>query len=160
MAYISSPEFNDSRKRRRLRSSRRGHWMRARVVHPIGHNNGGQTVGRQRDRADDAVSHMNNIFDKNEKISMTNVPGFIAYRLTLNVWRRWQAKKSRCQNKLNGKLPDAIVETLKHPKQWQLDYQLEDTGPLGLYQEYSEMGTHEQTYILNNNVVVSSEFSK
>ncbi|XP_025191123.1 anoctamin-5-like [Melanaphis sacchari] len=59
--------------------------------------------------------------------------------LTLNVWRRWRAKESRRRNKLHGKLPDTIVETLRHPKQWQLDYQLEDTGSLGLYQEYSEM---------------------
>ncbi|XP_026815958.1 anoctamin-5-like [Rhopalosiphum maidis] len=59
--------------------------------------------------------------------------------LALNVWRRWRAKESRRRNKLHGKLPDTIVETLKHPKQWQLDYQLEDTGSLGLYQEYSEM---------------------
>jgi len=65
-------------------------------------------------------------------------------RLALNVWRRWRAKESRRQNKLNGKLPDTIVETLRHPKQWQLDYQLEDTGSLGLYQEYSEMGTNHR----------------
>lgn len=134
--------------------------MRARVVHPIGHNNGGQTVGRQRYRADDAVSYMNNMFGKNKNISITNAVNLIGCRLTLNVWRRWQAKESRRQNKLNGKLPDAIVETLRHPKQWQLDYQLEDTGPLGLYQEYSEMGTNEQTYILNNSVVFNSESSK
>jgi hypothetical protein len=63
-------------------------------------------------------------------------------RLALNVWRRWRAKESRRRKKLHGKLPDTIAETLKHPKQWQLDYQLEDTGPLGLYQEYSEMGTY------------------
>lgn len=61
-------------------------------------------------------------------------------RLALNVWRRWVAKESRRRKKMHGKLPDTIVETLKHPKQWQLDYQLDDTGPLGLYQEYSEMG--------------------
>eukprot|EP00102_Acyrthosiphon_pisum_P020071 XP_016657281.1 PREDICTED: anoctamin-2-like [Acyrthosiphon pisum] len=59
--------------------------------------------------------------------------------LALNVWRRWRAKESRRRNKLHGKLPDTTVETLRHPKQWQLDYQLEDTGSLGLYQEYSEM---------------------
>lgn len=64
----------------------------------------------------------------------------MTYRLTINVWRRWRAKESRRRKKLHGKLPDTVVETLKHPKQWQLDYQLEDTGPLGLYQEYSEMG--------------------
>jgi len=60
----------------------------------------------------------------------------------LNVWRRWRAKESRRRNKLHGKLPVTTVETLRHPKQWQLDYQLEDTGSLGLYQEYSEMGTN------------------
>ncbi|VVC37510.1 Anoctamin,Anoctamin, dimerisation domain [Cinara cedri] len=60
--------------------------------------------------------------------------------LASNVWRRWRAKENRRRDKLHGKLPDTNVETLRHPKQWQLDYQLEDTGPLGLYQEYSEMG--------------------
>lgn len=56
------------------------------------------------------------------------------------MWRRWRAKENRRRDKLDGKLRETNVETLKHPKQWQLDYQLEDTGPLGLYQEYSEMG--------------------
>jgi len=75
-------------------------------------------------------------------INVNIVVELMTRRLTLNVWRRWRAKESRRRNKLHGKLPDTTIETLRHPKQWQLDYQLEDTGPLGLYQEYSEMGTN------------------
>jgi len=80
-------------------------------------------------------------------VKLINVNNYIVVelmtrRLALNVWRRWRAKESRRRNKLHGKLPDTSIETLRHPKQWQLDYQLEDTGSLGLYQEYSEMGTN------------------
>ncbi|XP_050438605.1 anoctamin-2-like isoform X2 [Adelges cooleyi] len=56
--------------------------------------------------------------------------------LSLNLWRRWRAKVNRQKNMQDKKMD---VTTTVPAKQWQLDYQLEDTGSLGLYQEYSEM---------------------
>lgn len=50
-------------------------------------------------------------------------------------------------------MSEVISETIKHPKQWQLDYQLEDTGPMGLYQEYSEMGKSVLLYYTTMNYI-------
>ncbi|XP_050531471.1 anoctamin-7-like [Daktulosphaira vitifoliae] len=58
--------------------------------------------------------------------------------LSLNLWRRWRANMNR-RKVLKKKLSNATTSNIVSPKQWQLDYHLEDSGPLGLYQEYSEM---------------------
>lgn len=52
------PDAGAARQGGRVRPGGRGHRMRARAVHAAGHHNGGQTVGGQRDRADDAVSYV------------------------------------------------------------------------------------------------------
>jgi len=135
--------------------------MRARVVHPVGHHNGGETVSGQRYRAHDTVSvnaswtfHILITTSRDRRYrpdqpNADNAFSRLCCRLAINVWRRWRAKEIRRRKKFTGELPDTVVETLRRPKQWQLDYQLEDTGPLGLYQEYSEMGNNRRTRTYN-----------
>jgi len=56
LASFAVPELGASRQRGRLRSVGRWLGLRAGVVHPIGHYNGGKTVSGQRYRAHDTVS--------------------------------------------------------------------------------------------------------